>query len=534
MFKLYNLKVDNLFAGPRALLPPCLDEEEISGVPLIIDLKPSTHVILLDQKKSLLKSKLYWVGILYFAEGFPLGVFYDVFPVHFRQQGVDLWQIGFMSLLGLAWTLKFLWAPAVDYYRHHRRWIFLMDFLMGGIMLVFAVFLDFGPWVWVAIGLFTVFSATSDIAIDGYTIEMLEKNELGLANGIRNGMYRVGMLASGLILILSDIFSWSATYLAGMAILLLCGTVCLMAPKEQPLQTRSTQSVKGEWLILVQHPYALALVYLFILGAVRLIDWKLGFSDGHPYLWPGLFLGTGVVLGISRLLGHPAREDNDSWRKKLNEGPVFGALFELVQRPYIIPIIIFVLIYKLADSSMGFMVKPFWVDTGFTATEIGLVSVNIGLGLSIAGGLAGGWFTDRYGIFKGIWILGLAQAVSNLGYAAVAFIIPPEVGGASLTVDYKMMMYSASVVESFTGGLGSAAFLAFLMAIVNKKRSASEYALLSSVFALSRSVAGWAGGFGAEAMGYGPYFTLTFFLAFPAYLFLPWVKRMLEHTKGWD
>lgn len=103
-----------------------------------------------------------------------------------------------------------------------------------------------------------------------------------------------------------------------------------------------------------------------------------------------------------------------------------------------------------------------------------------------------------------------------------------------MAMEFKAMMYSASVLESFTGGLGSAAFLAFLMAIVNKKRSASEYALLSSIFAFSRSVAGWAGGFGAEAMGYAPYFTLTFFLAFPAYLFLPWVKRMLEAQRGWN
>ncbi len=95
-------------------------------------------------------------------------------------------------------------------------------------------------------------------------------------------------------------------------------------------------------------------------------------------------------------------------------------------------------------------------------------------------------------------------------------------------------MYGASVIESFTGGLGSAAFLCFLMVIVNKKRSASEYALLSSIFAFSRSIAGWASGFGAESMGYGPYFTLTFFLAFPAYCFLPWVKKMMEQTKGWD
>lgn len=505
------------------------------GKPRLIHfLKTSTPESLLEHKPSLLKSKMYWVGILYFTEGFPLGVFYDVFPVHFRQQGVDLWQIGFMSLLGLAWTLKFLWAPAVDYYRYHRRWIFVMDMLMGMVLLGFAVILDFGPWVWVAIGLFTVFSATSDIAIDGYTIEMLDTNELGIANGIRIGMYRVGMLASGIILILSDYLSWSATYLAGTAILCLCGTVCLMAPQEKPYHTRSIHSVKAEWRLLVQHPYALALVYLFVLGAVGLVDWKLDFSEGLPWLWPGLLLFTGAILLLSRAAARSNAENSPSLREDLNEGPMFGALFELAQRPYIIPMVIFILIFKLADSSMGFMIKPFWVDMGFSATEIGLVSVNIGLGLSIAGGLVGGWFTDRFGIFKGIWILGLAQAVSNLGYAAVAFIIPPAVEGVELAMNYKFMMYGASVLESFTGGLGSAAFLAFLMAIVNKKRSASEYALLSSIFALSRSVAGWAGGFGAEAMGYGSYFTLTFFLAFPAYVLLPWIKRILEHTKNWD
>ena len=91
-------------------------------------------------------------------------------------------------------------------------------------------------------------------------------------------------------------------------------------------------------------------------------------------------------------------------------------------------------------------------------------------------------------------------------------------------------MYAASATESFTGGLGSAAFLAFLMAIVNKQHSATEYALLSSIFALSRHVAGYASGFGAHYMGYAPYFLLTFFLAFPAYFLLPWVKKMLGDT----
>lgn len=438
-----------------------------------------------------------------------------------------------MSLLGLSWTIKFLWAPAIDYFRHHRKWIFGMDMLMGGVLLLFALWVDFGPWVWVAIGLFTLFSATSDIAIDAYTIEMLEKKELGMANGLRNGFYRVGMLAAGFILILSDWLGWAATYMAGAGILACCGMICLFAPDEKQINTRSSISVRQEWKNLASHPMAVLGVYFIFLGVLRLVDLKTGILSSSPYLWPFLLLSGGVLYGAAVIFysSSAKRTDNET-KARLKEGPVFGAIFELLQRPYIIPIIIFILIFKLADTSMGFMVKPFWVDTGFSASQIGLVSVQIGLGLSIAGGLVGGWYTDRAGIFKAIWVLGLWQALSNLGYAYVASVIPLAESGIPLTADSKILMYSASVLESFTGGLGSAAFLAFLMAIVNQRRSAAEYALLSSIFAFSRSVAGWAGGFGAHAMGYAPYFLLTFFLAFPAYFFLPWVKKMLAWSEG--
>ncbi|MCL4763784.1 MAG: MFS transporter, partial [Burkholderiales bacterium] len=192
----------------------------------------------------------------------------------------------------------------------------------------------------------------------------------------------------------------------------------------------------------------------------------------------------------------------------------------------------FILIFKLGDTAMGFMIKPFWVDAGFSATAIGLWSVNVGLGLTIAGGLVGGWITDRIGIFHALWILGLAQAVSNLGYWIAASLVPLAGAGASVPLQHQVLVYAASAVESFTGGLGTAAFLAFLMAIVRKDHAATEYALLSSVFALSRSVAGWVGGLGAQSMGYGNWFLLTFFLAFPAYLLLPWVRRMLDREGG--
>lgn len=475
----------------------------------------------------LLQSKLFWVGILYFAQGFPLGMFYDVFPVHFRSQGVDLREIGFLSLLGLAWTVKFLWAPAVDHYRHHRRWMFAADLGMGAALLFLAMQAGFGPPTWIAIAIFTLLSATNDIAIDGYTIEQLDRRELGLANGIRIGMYRVGMLATSFILILSDMLGWGGAYVVAAGVLALLGFVFLYAPKEKPLGARKPLTLAREWKNIFLHPHAFGIVLLFALGTLWLVNNATHWSQRIPNFWWAAFGVAGLLLTVSIVRDSHAQRDDGSNAAKLTEGPMFGALMEMLQRPYILPVIGFVLIFKLGDASMGFMVKPFWVDSGFTATQIGLVSVNVGLALSIVGGIAGGWFTDRVGIFHALWILGITQAVSNLGYVWAAGAIPAAAAGLPLTTEHQAIMYGASALESFTGGLGTAAFLAFLMAIVDKKHSATEYALLSSIFALSRHLAGYASGFGAHYMGYMNYFLLTFFLSFPAYFLLPWVRKTL-------
>jgi MFS transporter, PAT family, beta-lactamase induction signal transducer AmpG len=96
-----------------------------------------------------------------------------------------------------------------------------------------------------------------------------------------------------------------------------------------------------------------------------------------------------------------------------------------------------------------------------------------------------------------------------------------------VSIHYQAAVYAASGLESFTGGLGTGAFLAFLMGITSKARATTEYAILSSIFAFSRAVAGWAGGLGVQEMGYAAFFFLTFWLSFPAYLLLPAVRRML-------
>ncbi len=477
----------------------------------------------------LLRSKLYWVGILYFAQGFPFGVFYDVLPVYFRQLGVDLREIGFLSLLGLAWTVKFLWAPAVDYYRHHRRWMAAVDLVMGALLLYLAVQTGFGPAVWVAIALFTLASATNDIAIDGYTIELLDRHEYGLANGVRIALARVGILTAGGVLILSDYLTWPGAFTAAAAVIGMLGVVCLAAPRELAL------TVKPQSLYLLRLAAAIAVFCAgtaLVFGAMDYLAGHLLAAAAHATERSVGHRGLAILLTLLVLAGAAIVLLQRLPRRRIAATvataatPLFDALAEMLRRPYVLPVILFVLSFKLGDAAMGFMVKPFWVDAGFSATQIGLVSVNIGLLLSIAGGVAGGWYTDRVGIFRALWVLGLFQAVSNLGYVAAAAWIPTAPAGA-LRPEYVVLMYSASALESFTGGLGTAAFLAFLMAIVDKRHSATEYALLSSLFALTRHLAGYASGFGAHYLGYAPYFLLTFFLAFPAYLLLPWVRHML-------
>jgi PAT family beta-lactamase induction signal transducer AmpG len=197
----------------------------------------------------------------------------------------------------------------------------------------------------------------------------------------------------------------------------------------------------------------------------------------------------------------------------------------------------FVLLYKLGDAAMGPMIKPFWIDHGLGVGEIGLVSSSLGVLATIAGALVGGRLTDRWGIWHALLWLGLAQAVSNLGYASVAWLDPPPPATAvsglgdalrAILEPARGLIYGASMIESFASGLGSAAFMAFLMHVCDKQHAAVQYAALSAVFALSRDVAGAISGWATTWLGYAPYFGLTFLLAFPALVLLPWIRSWIR------
>jgi PAT family beta-lactamase induction signal transducer AmpG len=200
-------------------------------------------------------------------------------------------------------------------------------------------------------------------------------------------------------------------------------------------------------------------------------------------------------------------------------------------------VVVFILIYKLPDSTIGRMIKTFWVDQGLSEAEIGVVSYALGAILTVAGALAGGALTTRWGIFKALLWMGVLQALSNFGYVAIAAIhLPHDLlfqlpNGAPLTW-HRVGIYSASMFESFTQGMSTAAFLAFLTNLCDREHGATQFAILSALFALTRDVAGAVTGFGVQEIGYAAFFAFTALLAIPALAMLPWVKPRIRIGNG--
>lgn len=164
--------------------------------------------------------------------------------------------------------------------------------------------------------------------------------------------------------------------------------------------------------------------------------------------------------------------------------------------------------YRLGEFAVVAMIKPYWVDQGYSPAEIGTITSIIGVVVSIAGAIAGGAIVARIGIWRSLLYLGLVQCLSNTGYALVATF---HAG--------RWAIYAAAILENIGYGLGTAAFLAFLMSLCDRERAASEYALLSAAYGLTGTIIASASGYLAKHAGYPAYFWLTVVLGFPA-LFL--------------
>lgn len=391
------------------------------------------------------------IVLLSFASGLPLGLVWIAIPDGLKSGGIDITAIGMMSLAQLPWSFKPIWAPLMDRYAppflgRRRGWILICQIALAALTL----FLAFVPVeidsLW-TIGLLSFaiafFSASQDIALDGYAVELLNKDEQGVVVGGRIALYRAAMYVAGsLSITIAGAYSWSAVYVL------------------------------------------LALTYL----PMFLITLK-------------------------------ARETAYSYEgpKTITEAFI-QPLKELLTRDRAVEILLFVVLYKLADNLGQALLRPFLVDLGYSAMDRGVALGTIGLAATLVGTFIGGIATSFIGLGYALWFFGFLQIFSNIGYVVLVGR-PPE----------AWLMYSAMGFESFTQGLGAGAFSVLLMRLTQKRFSVTQYAVLSSLFSLSRVFSGPISGYMVASMGWKTFFIVTMVAGIPGLLLLqrfsPWGEK---------
>ena len=398
--------------------------------------------------------KLAWISILYLASGLPYGIAHEVWPAFLRDRGWSLAHIGLAGLAFLPWTLKFLWAPLVDLWGSRQAWVATCSLCLAGLSLALIPLDPGGGAAPLALAAVLLLFTTAAATQD-----------------IAIDAYAVDLAAAG------------------------------DPDAGQGAEFRDSGPINSARVAA----YRVALVVFA--GGLLILAGRAGWTSAWLAL-AALFLTLGALAFAS------PRIPLDPGRRRQG----LSTVLRWAARPSMVPVIAFVLIYKLGDAALMRMTKPYWIDRGASLEEIGLVATSVGMALSILGAIGGGLWVKTRGIPSALLWLGLAQAGSNLGYLAVAGLELP-----------RSSLWAASIVESFCQGLGTAAFLSLLMALCDREAAATQFALLSALFGLSRDLAGAVSGHAAEVLGYTAYFGLTALLAVPGLLLIPLVARHLRN-----
>jgi PAT family beta-lactamase induction signal transducer AmpG len=298
------------------------------------------------------------------------------------------------------------------------------------------------------------------------------------------------------------------------AIVLLCGAVAFLSASQDIVidayrREMLTDEQQGSGTALFVNAYKLSTL---VPGSLSLIlsdfmSWQSVFFITSLFILPGIV--ATLIIAEPKIYGQPP--------KNLREAVVLP-FQEFIHRSgwsYALLVLAFIFLYKLGDSMATALATPFYIDLGFTRTQIGLVAKNAGLWASLSGGILGAIWLEKTGINRGLWIFGVLQALAILGFAALAQT------GVS-TNDHATLMLGAVIgLEAFAVGLGTAAFTAYIATTTDPRYTATQYALFTSLAAVPRTFFNAATGFIVDQTGWFVFFLLCFALAMPGMMLLP-------------
>ena len=385
--------------------------------------------------------------VLGFASGLPLPLTSGTLQAWLTTAGVDIKMIGIFSIVGLPYTLKFLWSPFMDrfvppFLGRRRGWIVCTQVaLLAGIAVMALTSPESMP---LALGIIALcvafFSASQDIVVDAYRTDVLPANERGTGVAVFIFGYRIAFLVAGaLALMMADRVGWQKTYIF-MACLMILGMLGSFAGRE---------------------------------------------PDGK--IVPPKNMGEAV----------------------------WGPLKDFFSRKSAVVLLLFIILYKLGDAYAGALTTAFLIrGVHFTLSELAIINKLIGIVATIVGALFGGTLMVKMGLFRSLWWFGILQTLSNFSFMVLAVI------GKSYTAAIVAVAF-----ENVTGGMGSTAFVAFVMALCNKRFTATQFALLSSLAVLGRVVISPTSGYIVTYVGWAVFFLFTVIAALPGLALLLYLKK---------
>ena len=420
-----------------------------------------------------------------FSAGLPFPMVFSTLSAWLRDFGVERATIGFFAWIGIAYSVKVLWAPVVDRVAlpgltrllgQRRSWMLLAQ---GGVVVGLYMLSRLDPAL--QIGSVVVFallvafsSATQDITVDAWRIEAVEQSRQGAMAAAYNFGYRFAVLAGGAgALYLADFYNWHVAY-AAMAGLMLVGVATTLSVGEPERRVDPiTSEMEGE--------------------IVR-------YMAAHAGLWGPLrraaaWIGAAVVSPFAEFFRRNGR-------------------FALV-------LLALVLCFNISDRVLGIMANPFYLDLGFTKSEIASVTKVFGFIMTIVGAAAGGVLVARWGTLQTMLLAAVMLAVTNLMFMFLALSGP----------DLRILVFTISG-DNLSMGLAGVAFIAWLSSLTNQAYTATQYALFSSLMSLvGKTVSGWSGVF-VDAFGYPLFFVYAAATGIPAIVLVLVVMRRQRAVAG--
>ena len=394
-----------------------------------------------------------------FASGLPLLLTFSTLSAWFASVGVSRATIGAFALVGTPYAFKFLWSPLIDRLPppipigRRRGWGLAIQL---GLIAATLALGSCDPKLHVArmaaLAILVAFlSASQDVVIDAYRVEILTADQQGPGAAMIQTGYRIAMLVSGAgALIIAARFGWFAAYATVAALLGVGMLVFIFGPEPTIPVNAQPHAPTGR------------------LDAIR--EW----------------LATAVVEPFA----------------------------DFMRRPRWLAIVIFIVGYKLGEAMAGVMAMPLYISLGFSLDQIAYVSKLVGFFATVAGALVGGVVTTKLGVMRALILCGILQSAGNLFYVLQA------VGGHRL--DYLALCVAA---ENLTGAMAGTALVAYLSDLCSPAFTATQYALLSSLAAVGRTMVASSGGVLADKLGWVPFFLLTTVATIPALLLLLWIAR---------